>query len=550
MLLLMRLSLLILLASLASPFIAAPARAQVPYVSRVADGNRMGVTLTNYGGIGNNFVSRSPSMEFPLGSGFEHLTHGGLWIGAQTADANGLFTGVTTAALDGSTGTSTQGLSEFTPSGLAIQLRSNLPTSQFYSMSAVSAWDMVSAFHDSIAKRSDYNSEVHRPLRVSVRQESYQFQNTPVRDVLFLRYVITALGPEPLRNAWAGLYTEFASGNKSASAVWPPTGWFRKKWIQSDTAPPMLREHYCLSQPVPQSCQVQAVPYWVGSAVLTTPDPALGQQVTVSAWPYGPGSSLRDQDTERYALISTGVIQPLTGDSLMPSTGDPTELIALGPFPMIAAGDSITVDFALVGGAEIVDIDATASTAQQFAASGFEIATPVRVSLATSRAETGRVTLDWFAGVRAGEMVVERNRDGAWNSIATISPDGAGHLRYDDRDVVAGTRYGYRLSAGGATFGEAWVDVPVATLALFGAPRVVAGTTHVPVDFALGSSTAARLELVDVAGRRISSRAVGALGAGRHTVDLTAAARIEPGIYFLRLTQAERTVTARVVAVP
>ena len=196
MLLLMRLAPLILLAALASPFIAEPARAQVAYVSRVADGNRMGVTLTNYGCIGNNFVSRSPSMEFPLGSGFEHLTHGGLWIGAQTADANGSFTGVTSAALDGSTGLSTQGFSEFTPAGAAIGLRSNLPTSPYYAPSAVSAWDMVSTFHDSVAKRADYNNEVHRPLRLSVRQESYQFQNTPVRDVLFLRYVITALGPE------------------------------------------------------------------------------------------------------------------------------------------------------------------------------------------------------------------------------------------------------------------------------------------------------------------------------------------------------------------
>ena len=35
------------------------------YSLRIAAQNRMGVTLTNYGVIGNNFVDRSASMEFP-----------------------------------------------------------------------------------------------------------------------------------------------------------------------------------------------------------------------------------------------------------------------------------------------------------------------------------------------------------------------------------------------------------------------------------------------------------------------------------------------------
>ena len=58
----------------------------IRYVVRVADQNAVGVTLTNYGVIGNNFVSRSPSLEYPLGTGCEHLTAGGLWFGAQAVD--------------------------------------------------------------------------------------------------------------------------------------------------------------------------------------------------------------------------------------------------------------------------------------------------------------------------------------------------------------------------------------------------------------------------------------------------------------------------------
>ena len=46
-----------------------------------------------------------------------------------------------------------------------------------------------------------------------------------------------------------------------------------------------------------------------------------------------PGSAFRDEDFERYALMSTGVIQPVAGDSLMPGTGDPVEVFAVGRVP-------------------------------------------------------------------------------------------------------------------------------------------------------------------------------------------------------------------------
>ena len=41
------------------------------------------------------------------------------------------------------------------------------------------------------------------------------------------------------------------------------------------------------------------------------------------------------------------------------------------------------------------------------------------------------------------------------------------------------------------------------------------------VGFTLPSAESARLELIDVAGRRVASRDVGALGAGQHAVNLT-----------------------------
>ena len=51
----------------------------------ITDNNRVGLTVTNYGFFGNNFTSRSPSFEFPLGTGYEHMVRGGLWVGGLTS---------------------------------------------------------------------------------------------------------------------------------------------------------------------------------------------------------------------------------------------------------------------------------------------------------------------------------------------------------------------------------------------------------------------------------------------------------------------------------
>lgn len=67
------------------------------------------------------------------------------------------------------------------------------------------------------------------------------------------------------------------------------------------------------------------------------------------------------------------------------------------------------------------------------------------------------------------------------------------------------------------------------------------------VCFTLPSGTAASLELLDVAGRRIAAREVGSLGAGQHTLDLGEGQHLAPGLYLVRLTQGANTRVKRVV---
>jgi hypothetical protein len=87
---------------------------------------------------------------------------------------------------------------------------------------------------------------------------------------------------------------------------------------------------------------------------------------------------------------------------------------------------------------------------------------------------------------------------------------------------------------------------PVA-FALEGARPNPTGGNGLHVAFTLPTGAAARLEVLDVSGRRVRMREVGSLGAGRHTVRITPA--VAPGHYWVRLTQGSNQRTARAVVV-
>ena len=66
------------------------------------------------------------------------------------------------------------------------------------------------------------------------------------------------------------------------------------------------------------------------------------------------------------------------------------------------------------------------------------------------------------------------------------------------------------------------------------------------VAFTLPTAASARFELVDISGRRVVEREVGALGAGRHSVAIAPDRRLAPGLYLLRLTQGRNVSVTRV----
>jgi hypothetical protein len=112
---------------------------------------------------------------------------------------------------------------------------------------------------------------------------------------------------------------------------------------------------------------------------------------------------------------------------------------------------------------------------------------------------------------------------------------------------VNGNESGYALVTPGGT-----VDVADGAPLAFSLEGVRPNPTRgsrLSVSFVLPISAPARLELLDVGGRRVAGQEVGALGAGRHSVELSAGRRLPPGLYLARLTQGDDVRVGRVAVI-
>lgn len=171
-----------------------------------------------------------------------------------------------------------------------------------------------------------------------------------------------------------------------------------------------------------------------------------------------------------------------------------------------------------------------------------------------SESPAGGIVLNWRTDAGGGFSAAVQRRTTAldWADLGVVRADSDGRLRYEDRTAVHGARYAYRI-----TWRDAW-DVrstPEVWAELPSLPFLLAGATPNPsssglrVSFRLPDDAPARLELVDVSGRRLSYREVGGLGPGPHVVDLDPDGRLRPAIYLVRLTRGSRSQTARVCVV-
>jgi len=133
-------------------------------------------------------------------------------------------------------------------------------------------------------------------------------------------------------------------------------------------------------------------------------------------------------------------------------------------------------------------------------------------------------------------------------TIQALARDGVGGaiaLWDDQRDIPTEVLYAQRFVPSGL------LEAPApgkATFALL-APRPNPVRGALVATFELPDASAARLELLDIAGRRVEAREVGSLGAGRHTITFQPGS-VAPGVYVLRLARADGMRTMRVAILP
>lgn len=172
------------------------------------------------------------------------------------------------------------------------------------------------------------------------------------------------------------------------------------------------------------------------------------------------------------------------------------------------------------------------------------MSTSIQASLVAARAEPSRVTLRWYVAETSLVVTVERHEGSGWRWLATVAADGSGYVSFEDADVVPGARYGYRLRIAGEPSAETWVDVPTGLALAVAGLRPHPARGDVALAFSLPASGGARIEFLDLAGRRVLARDLPSLGPGNHLVNLRDL-RLRPGMYVLRLSQGGRTAFGR-----
>ena len=183
----------------------------------------IGVTVTNYGTIGNGFVNfpNQPSCQYPINSGIEHMFLGGLWFGGIK---DGIIH-VTTGAVDVTTGNRNEGFEFTTADGWGILERSSLQTSPFYRPDAVSHQDFVCEFFDTNTVYNGTTIQNHEPLGIKVLLESYAYNFNYANFFLLLNFKIVNIGYQnntsPIDSIYTGFWTDCVVRNTN---ITPPGG--------------------------------------------------------------------------------------------------------------------------------------------------------------------------------------------------------------------------------------------------------------------------------------------------------------------------------------
>jgi hypothetical protein len=165
----------------------------------------------------------------------------------------------------------------------------------------------------------------------------------------------------------------------------------------------------------------------------------------------------------------------------------------------------------------------------------------------------GEVRVRWYVEAQGSSKagIFRRATDGDWRPLTVLYSDAQGYVSLEDRDVSAGDRYEYGvgvLRGGGVGIeGQVWVTVD---FPIFRKDMITVEPNPTSVEWSVGflspEPADTRIDVLDLSGRVVRSTGLGVIGSGPRTVTLPAQ-ELRPGVYWIRLTQAGRSVLAKAV---
>lgn len=318
------------------------------------------------GTIGNpnvrNNPSEEPSMEYPINSGIEHLFEGGLWIGASV---DGQIR-VSTASVDAPYGYFSGGDGfEFTSLG-PITERSSLPSSDYFSASAVAHQDIIVRTTDSniiIPNTSIQITNHNYPLRAVVDMQAFAWNFSFADFFVILNYEITNESNQRWDSVYLGFWSDLVIRNvnvtqDNGTAFYNKGGGGYLDSFNALYAFEVTGDDYDYTQSYGSS-QFLGV-QWRNLFLhpknkKVQNDSNYKFDVNANFWTFrsfdGSKYGAPADDIQRYAKLKKGLTFP---DPTLQTAGNKTQLISFGPVPEVQPGETFTFTIALVAARQLV----------------------------------------------------------------------------------------------------------------------------------------------------------------------------------------------------
>lgn len=352
-----------------------------------------------FGGFGSD--QTSPSGEWPAGSGIEYLFAAGLWVGGVVLDESRRPDTLVTAAvyqLEFYPRTDPRDIvyiaSEGQAGGGRVQDDDNdnlidedpldgydndvdgLVDEDF---AAISQQMFSSVFFDtSMSMNRSRTEDLHTPLQLQVRQESYAWTSSAIEDFIGVEYKVTNINDSTIYNAYVGFMVDADIGNSRVypqaysddQAAYVDTIVVRGEVDASGTeveVPYHLTMGYMYDAPAGQDGDV---PGYIGVMFMghtTDPDGRLApKEVGIhmfKQWTSGEEDPENDRERFRYMRGVSDNEKTIDPNSVKPA--DYRFLVSAGPFARIPHDSTLVFQVAFVCGAPFDDFIGNAANAQK-----------------------------------------------------------------------------------------------------------------------------------------------------------------------------------------